>query len=135
MEKKNNSEMEKQFSEILGWGQELDILIGVKEDGKPDVKRFHFTPVSLSDLPKLMTNINKFSESASNGNFSEESVNVAAEIIHMSTKRMHPDWTIEMLKDKFGLVGLAKSIKCIMDINDFLTEMQGINQVMTKVTM
>lgn len=130
----SNTDEIKEINDILGYGQELRVLVGVKEDGQKDIKSFHFTPVSLAEIPILMGKLDKFFVNTDFTKWNDNDKNNAAEIVLTSLKRMHPDMTIEYVKEHFGLGIMARAIKIVMDVNDFLSEVQAMNQSIETAT-
>lgn len=124
----------KEINDILGFGQELKVLVGVKEDGQKDIKSFHFTPVSLSEIPILMGKLDKFFANTDFTKWNDADKTNASEIVFTSLKRMHPEISIEYVKEHFGLGILARSIKIVLDVNDFLSEVQAMNQSIEAAT-
>lgn len=124
----------KEINDILGYGKELKVLIGLKEDGQKDIRIFHFTPVSIEEIPFLMQKLNKFFDNSDFMKWTEQDKDNAAEIVHVSIKRMHPDISKDFVKANFGLGIIAKSIKIVMDVNDFLSEVQEMNKTVMEAT-
>ncbi len=122
---------EKEVNEILGFGEELNVLIGVDKDTKEkNIKKYHFSPVSLKKIPALMNMLNVFFEASGNNNWNEDVIEKCSKILKLSLEKMHPDITLEEIKENFSLGALAKGISIVMDVNDFLSQMQAMNQRM-----
>lgn len=129
----NQKEIE-EIGAILGYGKELKVLVGIKENGEKDIRTFHFTPVAISQIPILMNKLNHFFTNSDMMKWTEADKENSAEIVHMSITRMHPDITKEFISNHFGLGIIAKSIKIVMDVNDFLSEVQEMNKTMEEAT-
>ncbi len=128
------NEEKKEVNDILGFGQELKVLVGVKENGEKDIQSFHFTPVSIAEIPFLMEKLNKFFSNTDFTKWNDEDKKNVAEIVFTSLKRMHKEITIEYVQEHFGLGIMARAIKIVMDVNDFLSEVQAMNQSIASVT-
>jgi len=123
------------INDILGYGKELKVLIGIKDDGiTKDIRTLHFTPVSIEDIPHLMQKLNGFFNNTDFTKWTNENKEDAADIIFMSVKRMHPEITKEFVKIHFGLGIIAKAVKIVMDVNDFLSEVRAMNQTILEAT-
>ena len=120
-----------QVDELLGYGKKLKVFIGVDKEGKEVVEEFHFCPVPLRLIPTLSAKLDEFLKAANKGSFNESSVKVAAEIIKLSIQKVHPDVSLERVLEVFTLGTLARGIKIVMDVNDFFTEMQALEQIAT----
>lgn len=120
-----------EINDILGYGRQLKVLIGIGEDGKQIVKTYHFTPVSLEEIPTSMKRLNDFFNNADMTKWTEKDSDNGAEIIMSSLKRMHPEITKDEIKKVFSLGIMAKAIRIVMDVNDFLSEVQEMNQMMS----
>jgi hypothetical protein len=131
MEEKNN------LKEILRIGNKIQVLWGTKQDADgnniDDIREIHITEASLRDLPELTECLNKFGESGSESTnmFSNEQIDYAAKIIKISTRKMHPELTIDNIKDYFSLTELADAISAVLEINKFFQKMQAITDKMT----
>lgn len=128
----NDKEIQ-EINEILGYGQELKVLVGVK-DGKKDIQLFHFTPIPIAEIPVLMKKLDIFFQNSDFTKWTPENQKNAAEIVLASLKRMHPEMTIDYVNEHFSLGIMAKAIKIVMDVNDFLSEVQAMNQTVAEAT-
>ncbi len=126
----NTEEKIQEINDILGFGQKIKMLVGADADGKEIIKTYHITPVSVSEMPIIMEKLGKFFDNADVTKWTKENSDNAAEIILMSVKKMHPDVTLETVSKDFSLGTLARAVKVVMDINDFFTEMQQMNNQM-----
>ena len=128
-EKVKQESLKQELDDVLGYGKVITIQTGMKDD-KVVTETYHMCPVSLKDLPALQDSLNSFLKATEAGkqSFNEETLAEAANVIVLSLKRMHPDFTKEMALEKFGLGGLAIAVKTAMDINNFLSEMGEIQQ-------
>jgi len=125
------SEIEQQTKDILGYGEELEVLIGVDSDtGEKKFKIYHFTPVPLKLIPNLMKSLDVFFKASEKNEWSEAVIDKSASIIKMSLIKMHPNIDNDEIKSNFGLGALAKGISIVMDVNDFLSQMQKMTQKM-----
>lgn len=125
---------EKINKEILGYGSKLDILIG-SDDGEEKIVQYHFTPVALKDIGELTKLLDEFFVVAEKGAWGDKTIDISAKIIKLSIKKMHPEITLDEIKEQFTLAGIGRAISTVMDINDFLSEMEGIKQMGQKVQM
>lgn len=129
------TDMEQQTNNILGYGEELEILIGVnKETGEKIIKKYHFTPVALAKIPPLMEKLDSFFQASENRGWNEAVIKDCAEILKMSLVKMQPEITIKEITENFGLGSLAKGISIVMDVNDFLSQMQVMTQKVQTMT-
>lgn len=124
-----------EIKDILGFGKEMSVLVGLTKDGKQDIKKFHFTPAPLEEIPNLMTKLNVFFEGADMTKWTPENTQNGAEILLISLKRMHPELTVDEIKKTFSLGVMAKAVRIVMDVNDFLSELQEMNTAMTKANL
>lgn len=124
--------MSEEMTDILGYGKKVKVMVGNKDD-KEYIQEFHFTPVSLRDLPELQEKLEEFftvMEGKTIGD--EKALKVAAEIIGMSMKKMHSDIKADQILDMFSLGAIGKIISIVMDVNDFLAEMGKIQEAAEK---
>ena len=120
---------------ILGYGEKLSILIG-SENGKEVIVEYHFTPVPLKEIPELEKLLDGFFDATeSDEGWTEDSIKGCCELIRMSIKKMHPGVKIETIEEHFTLSGIAKAVKIVMDINDFLSEMEALKKQSAEVTV
>lgn len=140
------------INKLLGYGAKFEFLMGLKEDGTEDVRTFHISPVPMNELPKLEELVNKFfvlsntameetaaavqatakaideekeQQQAPTHMWTEDMIELSSEILHMSLKKMHPDYTKEKCRETFTLGVLSMSIDYVMDVNDFFTGMEA----------
>lgn len=120
-------ENENENSDILGYGKILKVLVGSK-DGEPIIQNYHFTPVSLKDMPELNNLLDKFFKIADGigDQWDKSALESSASIIQMSTKKMHPDLSVDQILEQFTLTGIAKAVSIVMDVNDFLSSMEAL---------
>jgi hypothetical protein len=132
---RNQNENDAQvLNDILGYGKEIELLKGIdKETNKKVIKKYHLAPVSLAKMPKLTTLLNKFFD-GDDDEFSDERINIAGEILKLSLEKMHPDITVEEILDSFTLGTLSKGIRYVVDLNDFLSEMQKLGREMSGIS-
>lgn len=117
------------FEDVMGYGKKVKVFCGDK-DGQPDIREFHFTPVSLKDLPELQGLLEKFFEiTGEKAIGDQEAIEIACEIIHMSIKKMHSEIKVEEISEMFSLGGVAKVVSIVMDMNDFLAQMGEIQKL------
>ena len=122
--------------QIMGYGEKLNILVGKDDAGKDLIMEYHFTPVPLKDIPALEVLLDGFfSTTESDEGWTEESIMGCCELIHMSTKKMHPELTVETINEQFTLSGIAKAVKIVMDVNDFLSEMESLKKQSNQMTV
>jgi hypothetical protein len=122
---------EKEVNEILGFGEELEVLVGVDKDTKEKLtKKYHFSPVPLKKIPALMNLLNAFFLASEKNDWNEDIIKKCSKMLKMSLEKMHPDISDEEIENNFSLGALAKGISIVMDINDFLSQMQKMNQKM-----
>ena len=127
-------ENEKQINDILGYGEKLKVLVGIDKDTGEDIlKEYHFTPVALKKIPALMKMLNVFFKSSGKSDWNEETIEKSAKILKMSLEKMHPDIKSDEIINSFSLGSLAKGISIVMDVNDFLSQMQAMNQKMKNI--
>lgn len=125
------NDITKEINNILGYGKEIEVLFGLNEDGSKDIKKIHITPAPLSKLPKLYELIDKVT---SIEDFtSEEYIANACLLIKMATERMHPELTVEVIGEKFGLASMMKVIRVVADVNDFLSEARETEKMVKEV--
>ena len=126
--------MSEELNDILGYGKVVKVMVGKNgKDGKPDIQEFHFTPVSIKDMPELEKLLKEFFESMDGKNVGDQkAMEKAAKIIEMSMRKMHPDVKHDKIMEMFSLGAIAKVIKIVMDVNDFLTEMGEIKEMSEK---
>ncbi len=129
-EKATKEILKEELSDIMGYGKIITIQVGMDKDKNVITETYHMCPVSLKDLPALQESLNAFLKATEAGkqSFNEETLAEAANVIVLSLKKMHPDFTKEDALEKFGLGGLAVAVKTAMDINNFLSEMGEIQQ-------
>jgi hypothetical protein len=123
---------------ILGYGKKVQVMIpGEEKDGVVQEKtlELHFTPVSLKDMPELQKLLAEFMGSAETNEWNKEAIHSSARIIQLSLKKMHPKITEEEISDMFTLGGLARAVRIVMDVNDFLKEMGEMKEMTTIATM
>lgn len=124
---------EKEINQILGFGEEMEVLIGIDKDtNQKNIKKYHFAPVPIKKIPTLMTLLNVFFKASESNDWSDEVVEKCAKILKMSLEKMHPEITLEEISANFSLGALAKGISIVMDINDFLSQMQVMTQKMNQ---
>jgi len=121
-------DQEQKVKNILGYGQKLKVFIGKNEKNEDEFKEYHFCPVSLSDIPDLTKSLNEFGKTAKNKNWTKESLETVAKIIQLSLKRAHGEIQIDTLLNEFDFGSLAKAVRIAINVNDFLSEMQTIQQ-------
>jgi len=127
---------EKEFNDILGYGKKMKIFVSKNGDGKEVEEssiELHFTPVSLKELPTLQKKLEEWSDASGKGAFNKQAITVAAEIIRMSLKKMHSDYTTEMILETFTYGGLAKAITIVVDLNDFLSDMGELSKLVSQM--
>ncbi len=120
-------------NQILGYGKVLEVLTGADSNNNPIIKKYHFTPAPLFEIPSLMQKLDSFFKNTEQGEWNEQSMNECAELIKISLIKMHPDITIETIKRDFTLGGMAKAIRTVVDVSDFLAEVQEMNQMIQEV--
>lgn len=122
---------EKEVKEILGYGEELEVLVGVDKDtGEDDIRKYHFSPAPLKKIPALMKLLNAFFKASEKNDWNEDVIQKCSKVLKLSLEKMHPKITTEEIENNFTLGALAKGISIVMDINDFLSQMQVMTQKM-----
>jgi hypothetical protein len=126
-------EQEQQNKDILGYGKKLKVFIGKKKIDDKDTdedeyKEYHFCPVPLSDIPELTKSLDAFGRTANNKSWSQDALKSIAKIIQLSLKKAHGEIPIETILKEFDFGSLAKSVKIAINLNDFLSEMQAIQE-------
>lgn len=126
--------MSEELNDILGYGKKVKVMIGKNgESEEPEIKEFHFTPVSIKDMPELEKLLQEFFNSMDGKKVGDQkSMEKAAKIIEMSMRKMHPDIKHDKIMEMFTLGAIAKVIKVVMDVNDFLVEMGEIKELSEK---
>lgn len=123
-------EMQEANDEILGYGKVLKNL-ECDEKGEKVVVSYHFSAAPLEKIPSLIKAINGFVESAGTSEmFTEQSMDIAAEIIAISLNKFHPDMDVAKVKKAFGLTGISKAIALALDLNNFVEDMGKIQGLM-----
>lgn len=127
--------MSEELNDILGYGKKVKVMIGREDgdNGEPKIQEFHFTPVSIKDMPELEKLLQEFFNSMDGKKIGDQkSMEKAAKIIEMSMRKMHPDIKHTEIMEMFTLGAIAKVIKVVMDVNDFLAEMGEIKELSEK---
>lgn len=126
-----NNEGMKNIKDIIG---ESDDTIYASSSGE----YFKIKPVSISRIPKLVEILTKLDKEfkkfgdSTNAITSPESevLDLMAEMIYMGLRKDSPDLTIEHIKDKFTINDFPVAYQKVLDVNDFLSKMRKITQVM-----
>lgn len=129
--KKDEVDISQEINNILGYGKEIEVLFGISDDGSKDIRKIHITPAPLSKLPELYKLIDKVT---SIEDFtSDEYIKNACSLIRIATERMHPELTVEVIGEKFGLAAMMKVIRVVADVNDFLSEARETEKMVKEV--
>ena len=111
-------------------------MVGKGKGGDAEIEEFHFTPVSMKDMPTLEKLLKEFFDLVGNESVGNEKAMLkAAQIIELSMKKMHPDMNSEKIIDIFSLGGVAKILSIVMDVNDFLAGMGKIKEMSNQIQL
>lgn len=135
---------QKQVNQILGYGKIIPVLVGTyeKDEGehkKGDAKvlNIHITPIGIGSIPEFTELVDKFmnlgDKFLDDAKASAEFTNVGYQIIKLSTKKMHPDFTDEYIKEIFDISFLAESVKIAIDINSFTSKINELTKPIQKL--
>lgn len=140
----NSNSMAIQIEELTGTGEAVRAMVGFdSEKGEIITETFYIAPVALKDIPKMAKALEDFMSLAQDMETEEQTLATlqkdevqkkAAEIIHMSVSRFHPDLKIEEIENKFTLGALGRVVRIAMDVNDFFTQMVKIEKMAKEAT-
>ena len=116
-----------EMNNVLGYGKIFKVLVGRTDDGQPDIKEYHVTPVAIKDLSNLFDTFDKYMAVCGDKN-KEYGKKYALEIIYKGLLKMHPDVTKDEIEKVFGLVAIAEVINIVIELNDFFLKVQEMNK-------
>jgi hypothetical protein len=90
---------------------------------------YHFCPVALADIPELVSAINVFGKVATDKTWTKDTLSQVAKIIQLSLKKAHGEVPIDTILQQFDFGSLAKSVRIAISLNDFLSEVQAIQEM------
>ena len=114
---------------------DIDLIIGEVKKVKVRGRVYKVSAASISELKLLGKLIGKIHDIDLDVSGKEEELIpyelkvTMAKIIKMGIKRDHPDITIEEIMDEFPLSSFPVIFKIMLDLNDFLSEMEGVKRL------
>jgi hypothetical protein len=130
----NVKEASKQIKEVTG---DSDVVVRASSSGKG----YKVRPCSLDEMPELSGLLEglqkKFAKGAEEGKTEYQLMmdketgllDTMAKIIYMGIKSDHPDMTIDKIKSEFSLGDFPKVYQEVLDLNDFLSGMRTVLQM------